>query len=441
MILVACSLVACVEDKNGGPGGDSTADYTYYKDIAPIVQNSCSSCHVQGGSAPFPLDTYDALYTVRELARDKVTNREMPPWFTSKECNNYDNDKSLSDEEIEIFGAWVDQGSPEGDPADAPPVVEDTAEGGGRPTLDHVDLTLAPKDPYYPTSTDEVHCFNLMWPEKEAMYITALNVVPTDQSLLHHITLHLIDPENTQEYIDQEKRDPDEGYVCEDLTGAVDTGTQEIGGWTGGSTATIYPEGTGQRIEPGSIVQLQTHYTITADEVGKVSDQTKVQFQTAKDAVEAYLTIVLDPAMKQLDPMIPKDDPDVFLEGDVHAASDIPTKFWVTGAGFHMHYVGVGGGVSIKHADGTEDCILDLTGWDPDWQQSYDLAEPLVFDHLAGDVWHLECRWDNSQENQPIIGGVQRESVDIVWGTSLDMEMCRSSVHVTGMSDDEAAKN
>jgi hypothetical protein len=135
-----------------------------------------------------------------------------------------------------------------------------------------------------------------------------------------------------------------------------------------------------------------------------VFDQTKIQFQIEKDAVEAYLTIVLDPKMKQLDPMIPQYDPDVFLEGDVHAAPDIPTKFWVTGAGFHMHYLGIGGGVSIKHADGTEDCILDLTGWNPDWQQAYDLAEPLLFDHLAGDVWHLECRWDNSQENQPIIG-------------------------------------
>jgi hypothetical protein len=439
MILV-CFLVACGADKNGG-GDPDTPDYTYYKDIAPVVERSCSSCHVQGGSAPFPLDNYDALYTVRELAREKVSKREMPPWFTSRECANYENDKSLSDEEIAMFEAWVDQGSPEGDPADAPPNVEDTAEEGGRPTLDHVDLTLEPAEPYYPTSTDEVHCFNLMWPLKEEMFITALNVVPTDQSLLHHITMHLVDPKNVQEYIDQENRDPDEGYVCEDLTGAVDTGTQEIGGWTGGSTATIYPDGTGQRIEPGSIVQLQTHYTITAEEVGKVFDQTKVQFQIEKDAVEAYLTIVLDPAMKQLDPMIPKDDPDVLLEGDVHAASDIPTKFWVTGAGFHMHYISVGGGVSIKHADGTEDCILDLTGWDPDWQQAYDLAEPLLFDHLAGDEWHLWCEWDNSQENQPIIGGVQRPSIDIVWGTTLDMEMCRSSVHITGIPDDGATKN
>jgi hypothetical protein len=435
-LILVCFLVACDANNNGD--GTDTPKYTYYKDIQPIVDRSCGSCHVQGGSGPFPLDNYDALYTLRELAREEVVNRQMPPWFTSKECATYENDKSLTDEEIEMFDLWVEQGAEEGDPADAPPDVDDTAdEGGGRPTLDRVDLVLAPEGPYFPTMPDEVHCFNLMWPLEEEMYIVGLNLKPSDQSTLHHITTHLVDPKIAQEYIDKENENPDVGYVCEDLTGAVDTGTQEIGGWTGGSTSTIYPEGTGQKIVPGSIVQLQTHYTITPEEVGSVSDLTQVQFQVEKEAVESYLTIVLDEKMKALDPMIPEDDPDVFLEGDVKASREIPPAFWVTGAGFHMHYLGVGGGISIKHKDGTEDCILDLTGWNPDWQQAYDLAAPILFDHGAGDVWHIECRWDNSDENQPIIGGVQEESADINWGTPLDQEMCRTSVHLVGLSEDE----
>ena len=430
--VLVCFLVAC----GWKDGDDNTPEYTYYRDIQPIVERSCDSCHVQGGSGPFPLDSYDSLYTLRELARHEVSNRQMPPWFTSKECATYVNDKSLTDEEIAMFEAWVDQGAPEGDPADAPPDVDDTADGGP-PTLERVDLVLAPEAPYFPTKPDEVHCFNLMWPLEEEMFIVGLDLKPSDQSTLHHITMHLIDPKNTQEYIDKENESPDVGYVCDDLTGAVDTGTQEIGGWTGGSTATIYQEGTGQRVAPGSIVQLQTHYTITPAEVGQVSDQTVVEFQIEKDAVESYLTIVLDKKMKELDPMIPKDDPDVHLEGDVKASSDLPKRFWVTGAGFHMHYLGIGGGVSIKHSDGSEDCILDLTGWNPDWQMPYDLLDPILFDRNAGDEWHIDCRWDNSQENQPIIGGIQRESVDIVWGTSLDMEMCRSSVHLTGLMEEE----
>ncbi len=446
-LILVCLLAAC--GKNSGNPDDSTPKYTYYRDIQPIVERSCVQCHVLGSNGPFPLDNYDAVYTVRELAAEKVSNREMPPWFTSKECANYANDKSLTDEEIAMFEAWVDQGAAEGDPADAPPDGQDTAGEEGRPELESIDSTLSQPDPYYPPSTDEVHCFNMVWPTKKElgwpadkdMFITGVNIRSEALGVMHHMTLHLVEPENTQEYFDQENADPDVGYVCEDLTGVGDTGTEEIGGWTGGATVTLYPEGTGHIVHEGSIVQLQTHYNLTPEEVGVVFDQANLQFSTAQDVVQAYLTVVLDPKMKELDPMIPKGDSDVLVGGDVKASAEIPPKFWVTGAGFHMHYLGIGGGLTIKHKDGTEDCILDLTGWNPDWQQPYDLAEPIIFDHGAGDEWHIECNWDNSQENQPIIGGVQREAVDIVWGTSLDMEMCRTSVHVTGLSEDEQAQN
>jgi hypothetical protein len=190
---------------------------------------------------------------------------------------------------------------------------------------------------------------------------------------------------------------------------------------------TKFPDGSGTQIEPDSLIQLQIHYTPTADEIGQKSDLTTLLFSVDANAKQAYLDIVQDPAMLDMDVMLPADDPDVFLEADV-APPDIPKSFWVSAASFHMHYLGTGGGVFIKHPDGTTDCILDLTGWDPDWQQSYTFDTMKLFQE--GDVWHLECRWDNSQENQPVIGGVQRDTRDIPWGTSLDDEMCRASIRI-----------
>jgi hypothetical protein len=76
-----------------------------------------------------------------------------------------------------------------------------------------------------------------------------------------------------------------------------------------------------------------------------------------------------------------------------------------------------------RGSTGTTDCILDLTGWNPDWQEAYTLDPMKLFQD--GDVWHLECRWDNSQENQPVIGGIQRDTRDIPWGTSLDDDDAR----------------
>jgi len=417
-------LLACGDPSTSPDSASDVVPVTYYEHIRPIVERSCLDCHVDGGTGPFALDTYDQLFTVRELARTKIATRTMPPWFTSRECANYADDISLSDDEIALFEAWVDQGAPAGDPWDDPPDKTPPDDDLG---LDRVDVRLPMAAPYAPTSTDEVHCFNLPWPEKATTFITGIRIDPSDDSIMHHITIHTIDSAHAAAYAKLQDADDDEGYVCADSSGANDEGTEEIGGWTGGGKITKFPDGSGTKIEPDSLIQLQIHYTPTADEIGRKSDLTTLLFSVDAEAKQAYLDIVQDPAMLDMDVMLPANDSDVFLEGDV-APPDIPKSFWVSAASFHMHYLGTGGGVFITHPDGSTDCVLDLTGWDPDWQQSYTLDTMKLFQE--GDVWHLECRWDNSQENQPVIGGVQRDTRDIPWGTSLDDEMCRASIRI-----------
>lgn len=401
-------------------------DTFYYGDIEPIVERSCVGCHVEKGTAPFPLDTYDAAYAVRELARDRVSTRTMPPWFASKECTDYDGDISLTDDEIALFERWVDQGAAEGNPTNAMP--SDTGGPDEYEGIGHIDVTLEMAAPYAPTSTDEVRCFNLPWPMNDPTFITGIGIKTGDDSIMHHITLHSIDADHAAAYQKLEDAEPDEGYVCADSSGANDEGTVEIGGWAGGPKVTKFPEGSGMAISPGSLVQLQIHYTPTPDEVGVKSDQTSLVFAVDPNAKQAYLEIVVDGQMQTMKTMVPANSADVFLEGDVPPSKELPDSFWVTAVTFHMHYLGIGGGISIKHPDDTEDCLLSLTGWDPEWQQPYSLTEMKLFG--SGDVWHIECEWDNSQENQPVIGGVQRQTSDIAWGTSLDQEMCRGSLRI-----------
>src|SRR5436853_151645 len=51
----------------------------------------------------------------------QVCSRRMPPWNAVKGFGEFQNDPSLSQEEIEIIAAWVANGAPEGDPAFLPP--------------------------------------------------------------------------------------------------------------------------------------------------------------------------------------------------------------------------------------------------------------------------------------------------------------------------------
>ena len=95
---------------------------TFTRDIAPILQRSCENCHRTGGVAPFPLTTHDEVRPWARAIKNRTLTREMPPWFIEKNVGiqRFKNDISLSDEEIGLIGAWVDNGAPLGDPADMP---------------------------------------------------------------------------------------------------------------------------------------------------------------------------------------------------------------------------------------------------------------------------------------------------------------------------------
>lgn len=108
------------------------AEITFHKDIEPILQRSCQNCHRIGGGGPMPLVTYDEVAPFAGLIEYKTGLRDragvMPPWYIEKNIGiqAYKDDPSLNDEEIAAFSAWARNGTPEGDPADAPePLVFD----------------------------------------------------------------------------------------------------------------------------------------------------------------------------------------------------------------------------------------------------------------------------------------------------------------------------
>ena len=109
---------------------DAGHEVTFTKDIAPILQRSCQNCHRPDGGAPMALISYDE---VRPWARS-IKNRtglrnkpeSMPPWYIEKDIGiqSFKNDPSLSDAEVAAIATWVDNGAPQGNPADMPPPLE-----------------------------------------------------------------------------------------------------------------------------------------------------------------------------------------------------------------------------------------------------------------------------------------------------------------------------
>ena len=102
---------------------------TYSKDVAPILQAKCASCHNPEGIGPMPLQNYEQVKPFAALIHDRTSKRIMPPWHvdTGIGIQSFKNDASLSDDQIDIIEDWFLAGAPEGDPTDLPEPIEFTS--------------------------------------------------------------------------------------------------------------------------------------------------------------------------------------------------------------------------------------------------------------------------------------------------------------------------
>src|SRR5258707_1338418 len=105
-------------------GADSVASapVTFTKDVAPILQRSCQTCHRPGSIAPMSLLTYEDARPWARSMKNRVSQRQMPPWHVDRTIGirKFKDDPSLSDAEVATIVAWVDGGAVRGNPADMP---------------------------------------------------------------------------------------------------------------------------------------------------------------------------------------------------------------------------------------------------------------------------------------------------------------------------------
>ncbi len=93
---------------------------TFYKDVLPVLENKCQSCHRPGEAAPMSLLDYKGTRPWAKAIKSAVVQRKMPPWPADPHFGKFENDRHLSEADINTLTAWADAGAPEGDPKDAP---------------------------------------------------------------------------------------------------------------------------------------------------------------------------------------------------------------------------------------------------------------------------------------------------------------------------------
>ena len=102
----------------------ATGNVTFYKDVLPIMQQHCQSCHRPGEIGPMSFLTYGSTRPWAKSIKTALLTKKMPPWFADPRYGHFSNDRRLTDAQINTLVSWVDAGAPEGDPKDKPAPVK-----------------------------------------------------------------------------------------------------------------------------------------------------------------------------------------------------------------------------------------------------------------------------------------------------------------------------
>lgn len=150
---------------------------TYHRDVVPILQANCQSCHRPGEVGPFSLLTYKQAVNWADDIKAYTQKRLMPPWKPAASVP-FHNDRRMSDKDIATLAAWVDGGMPEGNLKDAP-APKQFPQGW---QLGTPDLVLTASDDFTlgPTGSDVFRCFVLPTNLKEDVYVSAVEVRPSN---------------------------------------------------------------------------------------------------------------------------------------------------------------------------------------------------------------------------------------------------------------------
>src|SRR5437016_5341143 len=88
---------------------------TFSRDVLPILQRNCQTCHRPGNIAPMSLLTYENARPWAKAMKAAVSSRKMPPWFADPQYGHFSNDPSLKQSDIDTIAKWAESGAPQGD--------------------------------------------------------------------------------------------------------------------------------------------------------------------------------------------------------------------------------------------------------------------------------------------------------------------------------------
>lgn len=363
---------------------------TFNKDVLPILQKNCQSCHRPGEIGPMPLLNYEGTRPWAKAIKQSVATGKMPPWFADPRYGHFANDRRLSPADVRTLEAWVDAGAPEGD-ANQKPAPMTWTEGWNI----RADEIFQVPDPFTVPATGTLDYIYIVIPTgfRQDTWVTAAEIRPSARSVVHHV-LAVVRPPGSQWMKDAKPFVP---YIpplpSEDgndpQAQPVNMSYELLAGYSPGMQPQRFDiDHSAKLIPAGSDIVLQLHYTPNGKTV--VQDQTRVGITLArKEPAKRFMSAVAASSNWK----IPAGDPN--YEGHARLTFGEPVELVFIQP--HMHVRGKDMTIRLVYPTGESQTVLSVPHYDFHWQIIYYLDKPLQLPQ--GTRVEVTAHWDNSAAN------------------------------------------
>lgn len=370
---------------------------SYAKDVAPILEKNCVSCHQKGSIGPFAMDNYEIVKGFSPMIRETLRTHRMPPYAADPHVGQFSDNKNLAPQEIKTLVHWIEAGAPRGDGPDPLAAAAKKRVAVEWP-LGKPDLIL--DVPAYTIPASGVVDYQRPYvinPLKEGRWIKASTVKVEQRQGVHHLLTGYL------------KDVPQPGQVASEARWGV-----SVGGYAVGAESEVSPQNAGSFLPAGGAIGMQAHYTPFGKEV---TDKSQIGLYFYKPGEKPkyvmHNSVIINNSI-----VIP---PNTARHKEI-AYLEFPKDALLFSAFPHAHYRGYATDLYIRYPNGEEKLLLALPRYDFNWQRDYNFAEPIKVP--AGSKLIAHWTYDNSKQNP----ANPDPNITVKWGEQSWQEMFYTAI-------------
>ncbi len=383
---------------------------TFNRDVLPILQKNCQTCHRPGEIAPMSFLTYRDARPYAKAIKAAVLTRRMPPWFADPKYGHWANAPRLTEDNIRTLAAWADSGAAEGDGAAVP--VEWPQGWIIKPDL----IVKMPKPFHVPAKgAIELTSFTLPTGLTKDTWITSIEARPGNRRVVHHVAISFRPHNASVKYGEPRTqvtlRDENGDQIARAKTGLGDFTGLEAVFLPGSQPIDFRVHNAAKLIPAGYDIVLQMHYTTIGEDA---DDQTEIGFTIAKEEPSRrFITLSPAAARDERTFRIPAGDPNWEISTEVEFKQDAEIVWFLP----HMHLRGKDMTYQLEFPTGEKRIVLSVPHYDFNWQLGYDVDQPIQVP--KGTRLLVTAHFDNSANNK----FNPNPNKDVWWGDQTWEEM------------------